>query len=313
MWIAMLAFAAGLVALSVLSAGCSGNSADRVTVKPENGSLAVRTGGDVVLRYRYENVPFKPYVRELFTPSGVNVLRDAPADHLHHHALMFAVAADGVNFWEEQQRPGRQEHRSFAKIANVGGGRAASMAGFDEHLDWVNPRTGQVLLKEIRTIKAFGKADGDVTLMTWHTRLSPPTGKDSVTLSGSAYFGLGIRFLKSMDSGGSFVNSEGGSGVKGTNDKRAGWCAYSAMADGKPVTIAVFDHPDNERHPATWFTMDNPFAYIAATLGLHKEPLKVESGRPLVLSYGVALWDGRIEAGRIGRVYDRWLATAGGL
>ena len=309
----MLAFAAGLVALSVLGAGCSGNLADRVTVKLENGSLAVRTGGDVVLRYRYENVPFKPYVKELFTPSGVNVLRDAPADHLHHHALMFAVAADGVNFWEEQQQPGRQEHRSFAHHVDVGGGKATNMAGFDEQLDWVNPRTGQVLLKEVRIIKAFGKADRDVTLMTWRTRLSPPAGRDSVTLSGSAYFGLGMRFLKSMDTGGSFVNSEGGAGVNGTNDKRAGWCAYSAMADGKPVTIAVFDHPDNERHPATWFTMDSPFAYIAATLGLHKEPLKVESGRPLLLSYGVALWDGHIEAERIGRIYDRWLATAGSL
>jgi len=109
-----------------------------------------------------------------------------------------------------------------------------------------------------------------------------------------------------MDTGGQFRNAEGKTGVQETNDKQAVWCAYNASADGKPVTLAMFDYPDNERHPATWFTMDNPFAYLSATLGLHKEPLKIVSGKPLVVRYGVALWDGQVQPEQIDKLYKRW-------
>jgi hypothetical protein len=305
-----LVFMIGFAFVCVAGEGCREYATHTIGLEQENSSLAAYTGGKVVLRYRYEDVPFKPYLQELFTPNGVNVLRDAPADHLHHHALMFAVAVDGVNFWEEQNQPGRQKHRSFAHYVDVGDEETLNMSGFDEHLDWVDPRTDRVLLKEVRTIKTFGKEDRDVTLVTWQSKFIPPAGTDSATLTGSAYFGLGMRFLKSMDTGGRFVNSEGQDGVSGTNERRAKWCAYSATAEGKDVTIAMFDDPSNARHPATWFTMDNPFAYLSATLNLHKEPLKVTSTEPLVLRYGVALWDGRVEESRINEVYESWIALS---
>ena len=54
-----------------------------------------------LLVYAFDPLRFKPCARELAPLGGPNILRDAPADHLHHHALMFAVAVNGVNFWEE--------------------------------------------------------------------------------------------------------------------------------------------------------------------------------------------------------------------
>ena len=62
-----------------------------VSIATDDTVVSVRSDGRVLLRYCYRDVPFKPYVQEFFTPSGVNVLRDAPHDHLHHHALMFAI------------------------------------------------------------------------------------------------------------------------------------------------------------------------------------------------------------------------------
>ena len=53
--------------------------------------------------------------------------------------------------------------------------------------------------------------------------------------------------------------------------------------------------------------MTSPFAYLAATLNLHKEPLEVTSDKPLVLRYAVAVWDGRIDKGQIDQVYRRWI------
>ncbi|MBW7988819.1 MAG: hypothetical protein FVQ84_02185 [Planctomycetes bacterium] len=279
----------------------------RITM--EENVVSAHTGSHVLMRYNYENVPFKPCVPELFSPKGVNVLRDAPADHLHHHALMYAIAVDGVNFWEEQQAPGRQAHRSFSNLRIDKQGNVPS-ASFMEQLNWVNPRNQELMLKERRTIKVCQPDDFKATILSWQSHFGVPSGKESVTLSGSHYFGLGMRFVESMDTGGQFRNSEGIIGEVVRGDERivrADWCAYTAKANGKIVTVAMFGHPDNLRHPTQWFTMTKSFAYLSATLNLYREPLKVLSSKPLELSYGVAVWDNRVENEQIEKAYKWWV------
>ncbi|MEN8165431.1 MAG: DUF6807 family protein, partial [Acidobacteriota bacterium] len=172
-------------------------------------------------------------------------------------------------------------------------------ATISHNLHWMAPNASDVLLIESRTVEVVKTKKPGPTLLVWNCRLAPPPGKKSVTLTGSTYFGLGARFVESMDAGGRFQNADGKTGVEDTNDKRSAWCAYSAKADGKPVTVAIFDCPKNPRHPATWFTMDARFAYLAATLNLSKQPLGVEAGKPLELRYGVALWDGQVSKDQI--------------
>jgi hypothetical protein len=72
---------------------------------------------------------------------------------------------------------------------------------------------------------------------------------------------------------------------------------------------AVFDHPSNPRHPARIFTMTPPFAYIAATLNLWKEPMTLKAGGVLELNYGVALWGGEAQPAGIERLYRLWVQT----
>jgi hypothetical protein len=286
-----------LLTISFLAVSNPAFAENPMRITTEENIISVYKGNSVLLRYRYRDVPFKPYVQQLFTPSGINILRDAPSDHLHHHALMFAVAVDGVNFWEEQQAPGQQVHRSFAET-KIDKCNDVPNACFTEQLDWINPRSQELLLKESRTIEVCQVDEFKATLLNWKSTLAVPFGKESVTLTGSHYFGLGIRFLESMDTGGQFSNAEGKTGDVVRGDERlvkARWCSYSAKANGTPVTVAMFGHPDNLRHPTQWFTMTEPFAYLSATLNLHREPLKVTSGKPLVLRYAVAIWDNRIE------------------
>ena len=291
------------------SALCADNPM-RVVV--DVNALSIHNGSDVVLRYPYRDVPFKPYVQQLYTPNGINVLRDAPHDHLHHHALMYAIAVDGVNFWEEQKEPGRQLHRSFSDVKSSERDNIAC-AGFTEQLDWINPGNKELMLKETRTIEACELNNAEATFLTWQSRFTVPAGKESVTLSGSHYFGLGMRFLISMDTGGQFRNSAGQAGEVVRGDERiarAKWCAYTAEADGKPVTIVMFGHPDNVRDPTYWFTMTKPFAYLSATLNLYREPLKMTSEKPpLVLRYTVAVWDGKVDDSRIEQVYHQWIKS----
>jgi hypothetical protein len=300
----ILLFALGFLTLSVAAFA---EEPMRITIEAD--SVSVNQGQRSLLCYRYEDVPFKPYVQKLFSPSGINVLRDAPHDHLHHHALMYAVAVDGVNFWEEQTEPGRQLHKRFDDM-RIDRSDETPQAGFSEQIDWINPRSRELLLKERRTIKVKSIDDIEATLLSWQSSLAVPPGKKSMTLTGSHYFGLGMRFLESMDTGGQFLNAadQAGEVVRGTEQlTRADWCAYTAEADGKPVTIAMFGHPENLRHPTYWFTMTAPFAYLAATLNLHREPLIVTSDKPLVLRYAVAVWDGRIDKSKIEQVYHRWV------
>ena len=277
-------------------------------------TVAIRVDSSELLRYRYRGVPFKPYVQQITSPKGVGVLRDAPHDHLHHHALMFAVAVDGVNFWEENKSAGRQVHRSFTDV-RVNRTDGKLQAGFTELLDWVAPKPRGVLLTERRTIEVHDGGNLGASLLTWQSRLALPAGKKTARLTGSHYFGLGMRFLQSMDTGGRFDSAAGkpGKAVPGKQKlARSTWCAYLAKADGKAVTVAMFDHPDNPRHPATWFTMTRPFAYLAATMDLSKKPLVLAAGESLVLRYGVAVWDGHVHRDRIEKAYRQWAAHPAG-
>jgi hypothetical protein len=282
---------------------------DRLEVAAGESAVSVKLSGQALTVYQFQPQPRKPYLKELFSPGGVNVLRDAPADHLHHHSLMFAVAVDGVDFWSENEKCGRQKHARLGQPrVHTRDGR--SWCSFPQQIDWLGPDGRTLHLKEERTIDACRAGDPAATLVVWSTSLAVPPGKGSVTLTGSPYFGLGMRFVQAMDKGGAFRNADGKTGVEGTNDVRTRWCAYSAAADGKPVTVAMFDCPRNPRHPATWFTMDSPFAYLAATLHLHKEPLVIESGEPLELRYGVALWDGHVEPNTIEKAYQQFVGRA---
>ena len=295
----------------IISAVCEPNlEANGMRVATDRDVVYITTGERILLSYRYNSVPFKPYVQQLFSPGGLNVLLDAPSDHKHHHALMFAVTVDGVNFWEEQKTPGRQQHRRFSDIRIGQHGGSLPYAGFAEQIDWINPGSGRLLLTERRRIEVSRLAEPQVTLLTWRSEFELSPAEQSITLTGSHYHGLGMRFIRSMDAQGRFLNADGKTGVIYRGDERlvrSRWCAYTARVDGKVVTAAMFDCPANQRHPATWFTMQKPFAYLSATLNLHTEPMKITPEQPLVLLYAVALWDGEVESEQIERLYKRWV------
>jgi hypothetical protein len=279
-------------------------------------SVWVRAGESPVLQYRYSGVPFKPYIKELYTPGGINVLLDAPPDHLHHHGLMFAVAVDGVNFWEETPTAGRQMHAVFddVNIVKRFGNPSVGfpVAQFKERIAW-RDATPQVRLIEQRLIDVCQTntpgTSAMATVLTWQSKFEVPKGKPSVTLAGSHYFGLGMRFPRSMDGTGEFLNADGKEGTIFRGEERlvqSNWCAYQVTADGKPVTIAMFGSLKNPRGATTWFTMAKPFAYMSATLGLHAEALEVRASLPLRLRYGVAIWDRHVLPAQINAYYQEW-------
>jgi hypothetical protein len=282
--------------------------ASKLRIAQDRETVKVLNGDREVLEYRSIPSPCKPYVTRLFSPGGVQVLRDSPSDHKHHHALMFALAADKVNFWEETAGAGTEVGRSL-KILQGGDRPAIPGVGFTQVLDWMRPGDDRPLMTEFRTLKVRESDGVTATLVTWGSRLTAGEGRSSVELSGAHYFGLGMRFVESMDRGGRFFNADSleGEVVRGSERLTpVRWCAYAATAGDRPVTVALFDHPSNTRHPARMFSMTTPFAYLAATLNLSKEPITLGSGAPLDLVYGVALWDGTAEPAEIEALYRQW-------
>lgn len=302
-WPATFAF----LAAACLTSSGGGEEALKV-VKTEN-LVTISREGKTVLRYAAAPSPFKPYVKELLTPGGVQILRDSPHDHKHHHGLMFAIGVNSVDFWAEAKGAGTQKPVTLAD-GDVASGIQGN--GFVRHLHWIEPQGGKTLLVEKRWIELAPVAtEKPVTLINWHSRLSTPPGAESVKLTaeGHHYFGLGMRFVTSMDTGGRFFNASGKPGdvIRGSERLvNAKWSAYTAKADGKPVTVAIFDHPKNPRYPNRMFTMSPPFAYLSATLNLWKEPMTLKASERLDLRWGVALWDGEVPAEQVEEVYNQW-------
>jgi hypothetical protein len=303
-----------LVVLAVIAATHAASAAPEVyplqTVQSRE-SILVAADGKTVLEYRCTPSPLKPYVKQLATPAGVQILRDSPADHKHHHGLMFAVGVDGVDFWAEEAGAGTQKPVAIEDV-KMGLQGNVDKAGFVQQLEWIDPRGPKTLLAERRAIEvAVVKTPKPATLVTWNTRLRTAPGIESVKLDGHHYYGLGMRFLVSMDQGGRFFNSAGdpqagarGEVVRGSERLvPAKWAAYTAKADG---TVAIFDHPKNPRHPNKMFTMSPPFAYLSATLNLWKEPMSLQAGQTLDLRYGVAMWDGEMPAEVVESLYTQW-------
>ena len=273
-----------------------------------NGIVTISLTGRLALQYPYQDVPFKPYIRELLSPGRSNILLDGPADHKHHHGLMFAWNVNGVNFWEETENCGIQKQQSIMEL-NAQSHEKEGRAVFSTRLDWIDGKNKKILLKETRTIEAESDEQQNATVLTWKSVFSVPLDINSVTISGAHYHGLGMRFLRSMDTNGTFLTSSGKEGDVFTGDERlveSSWCAYIAQVDGKTVTAAMFDHPDNLR-AVTWFTMKTPFAYLSATTRLHEKPISLKTPGKLAVQYGIAVWDGEKDRQEIEKVYQKWL------
>ncbi len=279
------------------------------SIQSENMTVILYYKGEKLLLYTWIDTLFKPYVKELFTPAGLNVLLDSPDDHKHHHGLMLAYKVDGINYWEETENSGRQKSLEISEIYSSSE-RMSGEGGFSTNIHWIGPESGVVVLKEKRTISGEFSLPLKANIFNWQSRIFVSDSKSPIPLAGAHYNGLGLRFVRSMDNAGRFVTAENKKGEIFRGQERLipdRWCAYFSQVDNKKVTIAMFAAPGNPRGLTTWFTMKEPFAYLSATMKLHENPMTLNSGEMLSLRYGVALWDGHVEMQRIEDAYQYWV------
>lgn len=293
-------------------------AADRVRVEVE---------GRLLTEYIFAGA-YRPYCYPVLAADGTPLTRDFPMkqtpgedqDHPHHRSLWFAHSdVDGIDFWNQDMagspRPkGRIEHDALLETRDgpVGLLRARNR--------WVAP-DGRVLCTDERTLR-FGASDGD-RFIDFEVTLRAPADAP-VHLNDDKDGVLGLRlatWLNQPRTAATRRRYTGGEGqlvtARGDRDgpawgKRGEWADYHAPHAGRIYGVAIFDHPQNLRHPTWWHARDyglfaaNPFgqqdfepATSRENAGLHVIP----AGGSLTLRYRVLLHTGDEKTARLAERY----------
>jgi hypothetical protein len=298
---ALRASCAFILALLGLCSHHMASAAERLVAEtsshPYNWTISY--DGKPVLAYVFDPQKYKPYVQALNTVAGYGVLRDTPGDHLHHHALMYGIRVNGINFWEETAGCGVQkvvESRPPEILKDAAG---LPQARLMQVLYWLAPgdaflpnSNAPALLIERRTLTLTVDPAKRETALLWNSEFEVGPGTNVVTLAGANYHGLGMRFLEELDALAVHLTPDGNPDLANTRQDVSvhRWEAVAFNDPGKPATIALFGLPGNARADAHYFAMKTPFAYLSATQGLDQEPLVYHRGERFQLNYLVTTY-----------------------
>lgn len=256
----------------------------KITEQPDR--LVVEMNGERFTEYLFNPAerPF-PSFYPILGPGQIPMTRRFPfetvegedTDHPHHQSLWFAHSlVNGHNFWainplRDGRIPGRTIHKGFKKIDSGG-----AEGGFVAENDYV-ASDGTTVMTDTRTVRFIPPKDPngprqiDITI-AFHA------SHGTVTFGDDKDGGLAFRMRPELQvvrrnpgkkpamipGTGHLLNSEGVEGAE-TWGKRGLWVDAYGELEGKPVGIALFDHPSNPRHPTYWHSRDyglvaaNPF------------------------------------------------------
>ena len=286
-------FCPSLVVVLFVTKLCSAQSALHLDAGITTNAWIVTHQSQPLLRYVFNPRQAKPYVAEFSAPGGQNILRDAPSDHLHHHALMYAIKVNGLNFWEEV--PGNGVERVVENTASANG----NIATLRQLIHWVAPQdafvadtTPHALLIEHRTLTLSVDATARESALEWKAEFEVGKKTNQVALTGATYHGLGMRFLKELDAlaDHSYAGRKPDLSKSRQEISTAPWASVAFAAPALNATIALVPHPTNARGDGQFFSMLTAFPYLSATQGLDKEPLVCRSGDKFTIRYLVLLY-----------------------
>lgn len=227
---------------------------------PGEGEVDVSILGKPFTAYHYAHKWVRPFLYPVIGPFGTQVTRNWPVvegvkgehtDHVHHKSIWVAYGeCNRVDNWSEEEGHGWQRHRAFRKLVS-----GPVFGQITAKNDWCSS-ADRKQFEELRTMR-FYALRGGVRLFDLEVALRMTEGQ--VTFRDTKEGGLvSVRVASSMDvrNGGRIDNGYGGINEDETWGKKAPWCDYSGLVDGKHVGIAILDHEDNPRYPTGWHVRD---------------------------------------------------------
>ncbi len=255
----------------------------------------------VIAKYYMNPDGSRPYLGELWTPNGVNVLGDTPRDHPHHHGIWLGHAkVNGLDFWREDGGEGRLIHR--AMLAKLSGEDRGIFAVLN---DWRDVDGKKILENETTYIVHEPVEHGfNIDIIV---RLRASEGDvDFAECSESGLPFIRVADKLDVNSGGCITNADGMVNEAATFGKRSPWCDYSGpLDDGSYAGVAVFDFPGNRGYPTAWFTRD--YGVISPNSTLCNGGFKLRKGKDMLFRYRFYVHDGTLLRARVAREHDRFL------
>lgn len=322
------------------------NAAPAVAVEVKAGDrrVDVTVDGQPFTSYIWPETLEKPTLYPIRTAAGTVVTRGFPPldgerqDHPHHVGLWFNYGdVNGFDFWnnsdaitgDRKAKMGSVEHRS---IVSASGGDGAGK--LEVTADWV-AADGKTLLNE-KTTFVFRAAPG-VRMIDRTAVLSAAPGAGDIRMHDNKEGMLGLRVIRALEDpeeksgefrdasgqvtkmrdmdtsgvSGKYLSSEGkvGKDVWGT---RGTWTKLSGTLDGKPLTVAILDHPKNPGHPTYWHARGyglfaaNPLGQKDLSGGKETLDFSIPAGQSATFTYRILLLDADPTAEQMATWYREW-------
>jgi hypothetical protein len=286
--------------------------AQTVALKPSDRGLRVEIDGRLFSEYRTTDAQ-RPYMYPLTGPSGENLARPYPMenggakDHPHHRSMWFTHGGvNGVDFWGDGKQNGTIKHTAFDQIQAAG-----AVGSFVAKSSWVTAGGKRVMTDE-RLIRIEALAGGG-TVVDWTIKLIASAGDVTFTDTKEGSFGLRLCSSLSMtENKAAHTTTSEGKTDRQAWGSRAKWVTYHGPdPKGNAVSVTIFDHPQNLRHPTWWHARDyglfaaNPFGIhdfeksADKTKGNHPLP----QGQALTLRYRVLIESGNPVQGRLAETF----------
>lgn len=331
-----------------LQAGQASASGPAVTVevKEADKRVDVTVDGQPFTSYIWPDTLEKPTLYPIRTAAGTVITRGFPPldnerqDHPHHVGLWFNYGdVNGFDFWNNSDAIKGDRVAKMGSVVHKG--VTASSGGQGEGklevtADWV-AANGKTLLNE-KTTFVFRAAPG-VRMIDRIAVLTSAAGAGAVHLKDNKEGLLGLRVIRALEdpdeksgefrdasgtvtrmrdmdtSGvtGKYLSSEGkvGGEVWGT---RGTWTKLSGTLDGKPLTVAILDHPKNPGHPTYWHARGyglyaaNPLGQKEFSGGKETLDFSIPAGGSATFSYRILLLDADPTAEQMAGYYKSWTA-----
>ena len=313
------------------AASAAVSPAGQVKLTSLDDRVRVEIGGQLFTEYIFKGAS-RPYCYPVLAPDGTSLVRDFPmkatagedTDHPHHRALMFAHAnVNQVDFWNEGT-----SGTKFPKGSTVHDGfletREGGVGLLRVRNRWVAP-DGKLMATDETTLRFRGTADARVLDYEVTIRALPDAplvmgdNKDgTMAIRIAQWMTMPHKVQKKEVPGVGHIVTATGARDAAAWGTRAEWCDYHAERAGRTYGIAIFDHPQNLRHPTWWMARDyglfaaNPFGQkdfeVAAKHPPGKGDYTIAAGGTLTLRYRFYLHLGDEQAAKVAERYAEYAA-----
>ncbi len=273
-------------------------------------SLALFNDGKVVWRSDHQAGLGKPCLHPVGLVDGTPLTWFRPADHPWHRGVWLTWKyINGLCYWEEGAdglSPGRTDVLRVKAAA-----REDASARIELDVSFHPPEQPPVMIEQ--RIINFSRPESDGTYrIDWQSTFvalddlvlerTPILGEPDGVAHGG-YAGFSIRMA--AETRGWNVQTSEGATDQDAHGKPARWLAAGGKTpDGKPAGIAIFDHPQNARHPSPWFVAKDMPYYSPAVV--FNEPLKLAAGESLTLRYRVLIYTGQRNKAALDKEWDEF-------